>query len=407
MDKIYYYNVLDKLVYYGIILFVLSMPISIAACQIFLGVSWLFWLFSCLLFRKWLGIKTPLDYYLLIFLIVFIAASIFSLEPLNSFRGLKKFYLTSAVYLIAFNIRDSEKIILLIKIFVISSAIASLYGLGMYSFGQQSALLGFQTMALTTSGIFAMAGLLAWGLVLLKMKSDKENILYILVAILIFMSLLFTRSLSSWIAYTIGLSVVIIFMRKWKILVVLIFCVAIFIITLGHKSLLLKNYNFKSYKTWSWTVRKTIWETGWEIIKQKPILGHGNIDLGEKYKEIRKDVFGENPKQIRTFGHLHNNFLHIMAITGVMGLLAFCFLLLKIIMMAFKTYSISSPNNKIITIATTAGITSFLINGLAEWNFGDSEVVTVFWFLTGIIVVVNRIESGQETVVNDDKKILK
>ncbi|MDP2808423.1 MAG: hypothetical protein Q8O74_09850, partial [bacterium] len=41
-----------------------------------------------------------------------------------------------------------------------------------------------------------------------------------------------------------------------------------------------------------------------------------------------------------------------------------------------------------------AVVLAFIANGLAEWSFGDSEVVSVLWLVTGLAVAANRLLAG-------------
>ena len=386
---------LNKMAQYSLIVFVASLPISIALTQISLGLGWLFWLGSGLIQGKWQGMRTPMDISVLLLLSVFVLASVFSSNPGLSFWGLKKFYLTSVVYLLSFLVISGDTPRRLLNVFIISNVIAGLYGLLLYVLNKQSVLLGFQTMALTSSGIFAMAGVLSLGLTFSKGKNKTGKIFYSGCAFIIAISLLLTRSVSSWFSFVMGLLFVLATMKKYKMILLLaVLSVTIATLILGSNSIIFKNYNFKIYKTWSWTLRKNIWKTGWEIIKQKPILGHGNIDLGSEYAKVRKDVFGEAPENIRSYGHLHNNFLHIFAITGIVGLSIFCFMIYSIIKLSWSVINISTGNDRIMALSILGGIIVFLVNGFTEWNFGDSEVVTVFWFLTGLITVMKINRSG-------------
>ena len=44
-----------------------------------------------------------------------------------------------------------------------------------------------------------------------------------------------------------------------------------------------------------------------------------------------------------------------------------------------------------VVLGSLAGYTGFLVNGLFEWNFGDSEVIMLVWLLTGLALATERL----------------
>jgi len=48
-----------------------------------------------------------------------------------------------------------------------------------------------------------------------------------------------------------------------------------------------------------------------------------------------------------------------------------------------------------IALGCLAAFAGFQVNGLFEWNFGDHEIAVLFWFLTGLVLVTERLRAGE------------
>lgn len=89
-----------------LILFALSIPHSIAASQISLGLGLLAWILRDVTMRQFHFSRTPMDWPLLCFAGLTLLSSVLSVEPDISLPKLKGLVLFSAVYLLATNLRS-------------------------------------------------------------------------------------------------------------------------------------------------------------------------------------------------------------------------------------------------------------------------------------------------------------
>jgi hypothetical protein len=79
-----------------------------------------------------------------------------------------------------------------------------------------------------------------------------------------------------------------------------------------------------------------------------------------------------------------------------MGLAAFLLMFWGIIKICRDGMSSSQPGIAGLSGAVLAAVTAFLVGGLAEWSFGDSEVISVVWFLTGLAAAAHRLTKEGE-----------
>jgi O-antigen ligase len=129
------------------------------------------------------------------------------------------------------------------------------------------------------------------------------------------------------------------------------------------------------------------WKTGFKILASHPIFGVGDIDLHQLYLKYKE------PYEKETFGHLHNNYVHFIVILGVFGFIVVVYMLIKIFLLNLKIYKTVKEEEFISSYAlgTLAAFTGFLFSGLAEWNFGDHEIITMVWFTIGLNIAFYKL----------------
>ena len=125
--------------------------------------------------------------------------------------------------------------------------------------------------------------------------------------------------------------------------------------------------------------RNEIWEIGFELMHRYPI-GIG-FDSSPFLRQFAEDI----PPQHR---HFHNNLLNIAVEEGILGLLVYCWWILRIIAVSLTTSS-SRPFAHVIH-AIGCGVLASALAGAVEYNFGDSEVYFATLCLVGMLEGVLR-----------------
>ncbi|MBX7043160.1 MAG: O-antigen ligase family protein [Ignavibacteria bacterium] len=139
--------------------------------------------------------------------------------------------------------------------------------------------------------------------------------------------------------------------------------------------------------------RILMWQTGWKMFLDHPITGIADSDFLGVYKTYKTPEYhGEGV-------HMHNNFMMILATTGIAGMLAFLGLFAAIISGQWRMFRRSRDALSRALIAGSLYVMlSFLITGMFEWNFGDHEVMTVFFFLISVPFVVSKTTDKDDTI---------
>ena len=144
--------------------------------------------------------------------------------------------------------------------------------------------------------------------------------------------------------------------------------------------------------------RIAIFRNSMRMIEQHPLIGVGTNTFMKNYARYK-----ENPEYRNVvttdYAYAHNNFLHMTAETGFLGLLAFCAFLILLFRKAASIYrGQKDPYLSITALSLTICIASFLINGLTESSLFYSRVAGLFWFLAGFLLAIERL--GHENKKN-------
>jgi O-antigen ligase len=129
--------------------------------------------------------------------------------------------------------------------------------------------------------------------------------------------------------------------------------------------------------------RIAIYENSLNMIKAHPLIGLGANTYMKNYR------FYKNSPEYRgvvtsDYIYAHNNFLHLLAELGFLGLGIFLWLLYLIFRQSLRIRSrLAEPFLKTLSLSLIVGLTAFLINGLTESSLYSSRVAGIFWFLAG------------------------
>jgi O-antigen ligase len=120
------------------------------------------------------------------------------------------------------------------------------------------------------------------------------------------------------------------------------------------------------------------------MIKDRPWFGWGYGN----YRKFRDPYYHHYP-EADTTAHAHNNFLQMWVDGGLVGLGAFLFLFWVILRAGWQAYRllpVEAEPLRSLALGGTLGVLGFLLGGLTQYNFGDSEVVIVFWATAGLVM---------------------
>jgi O-antigen ligase len=140
-----------------------------------------------------------------------------------------------------------------------------------------------------------------------------------------------------------------------------------------------------------------MWSSGLNIIRDHPWTGIGMGTMKQTYTRYREPDSPVNPT--RRIGHLHNNVIQVAAERGLLGLACWLWIWVAYGYQTWRIYRRLGPEDtgaKALVVGSLASVIGFHTEGLFEHTFGDSEVITLTYFLMALPFVVQRARlSGQ------------
>ncbi|MCP4291019.1 MAG: hypothetical protein GY780_04185 [bacterium] len=127
--------------------------------------------------------------------------------------------------------------------------------------------------------------------------------------------------------------------------------------------------------------RMNLWESSWEGIKARPVLGFGGGNFEEMMKDFGVEGF------YNTQAHSHNDFLMHGVNGGFLGILASAALLVMVGAIAHRVWK-NNNRQAWIGLSTLAVIVGISTAGLFQVYQTDNEVEALFYFLLGCVVAL-------------------
>ncbi len=203
-------------------------------------------------------------------------------------------------------------------------------------------------------------------------NKNRKNILYLALAILGIISILFAKSTGALIAVLGALGLYLIYYKKTRIISIItgIILFIILLITPAQNNikqeLLMQDY--------SGQLRIEMWGETIEYLKQHPIVGTGLRSYQKRIAPYRIN------KKIEIFHHPHNMFLTAWAETGIIGLFGLLFVILFIIKFSFKNLDKN-------TLIISSALFTFLIMGLVDSPYIKNDTAIIFWGLIFLLII--------------------
>jgi O-antigen ligase len=374
---------LSELGFYSLTLCIVGLAFSIAASSIGLALAILTSVALAAYERRWRIERTPLDYFFLAYVVVELLATLLAVYKWESFVNSKRLLLISVVYLVAAYVNSEKKAFSFICLLGGVTAFLSIVELFDYFQLHPERLFMFQHY-MTTGGIKMIVLLLLLPFLLHESTPAKAKVFGIIAAAPTLLALVLTFTRSSWLGFLGGCFTIGVVKNKYVILVVAV--LVILFLLLAPLALRERAYSIVDLNHPNNVGRLYMWTTGLNIFLDHPILGVGDTDLQPIYERYR--LGGD----VEPGGHLHNNVLMWLVTLGVVGCLVLISLFVKILSVEVSAYRVLKERwvAGSLALGALAVFTGFHINGLFEWNFGDQEIIVLFWFSVGMALASKR-----------------
>jgi O-antigen ligase len=251
---------------------------------------------------------------------------------------------------------------------------------------------GFYGHWITYAEVLQLIGSLALGLLLaLPQKRSPAGLLLLVALIGVLFALGMTVTRASWVGFAISAALMLVMSASRRTLLIAGACAIPLV--LGGVILLQqkRNVGFVDANDQSTSWRETVWREGFQLLVSKPrhlLVGVGMDSIKAHWREWGLFDNGRLP-----MGHMHSNPLQIALERGVPALIVWLLLLVLYARMLIRivwTTPSSMYEARGIALGALGGTVGFFTSGLVHYNWGDSEVVTVFYFIMGLALIVER-----------------
>jgi O-antigen ligase len=121
--------------------------------------------------------------------------------------------------------------------------------------------------------------------------------------------------------------------------------------------------------------RVAMLDAGQRLVKEDPLTGVGPGQVKHVYPRIA------TPDALRrSTSHLHNTPMQILVERGVIGLALWLWIFVDFFVRGtavLRALPLSAAGDRALVLGSLAAIAAFLVAGLFEYNFGDTEVLLV------------------------------
>jgi O-antigen ligase len=327
---------------------------------------------------------------LLIFFGALFISCVFSGDPAASFKFLFRTVVKFAPFFVVVAFLKDKEIpdkaaVLMTGSMIVGSAIAFwqvLHGAGR---GAVKSALGVMDFA-------GLIGLLVPVLLVKGLDRDtdgRRRCLFLASALLALVALLYNGTRAVWVAMLIvAVAYIIIIIAlngrksyKAAIAVGLMLCVAgLFFTTNSAMSTRLQTITDPNVK--SNHERLVMWQYAFDIFTEHPLLGVGLATLPtlpmspEEEKKLRDDP------ATYAYGHVHNNFLQMLAENGIVGGMAFAYLYFCILKTAVRR--MRQPETRNWAMIAFLCTVAFLVHGFFDYTFTISTIMYSYWLIIGL-----------------------
>lgn len=315
------------------------------------------------------------------FFLLFIAAStlstLFAIDRMNSLKDNKEFFIFLLIPLYILVLNNKKRLRLSLYTILASALLSSLIGIVITlkeGVSLDHRLQGFTSHWMTYSGLL-MFPFIFFFIYLFYQKKKKERIIIGVTLVPILASILLSLTRSVWVGIFAALGIFLVYYKP-KILYAAIPLLIIIVLVMPAS---VKNRVTSIVDMQNATNKDRFYMAviAFDIFKDHPITGVGpnNIEkVYDKYKPAEAE---------QTNLHLHNNFLHILAERGILALLIMTAAFIAVIVSLVKRIRGSDGLEKTVSVGVLFVFVGFLVAGLFEYNFGDSEIkFLLFYFIS-------------------------
>ena len=322
---------------------------------------------------------------LLVYSALSLAAAAFSVNQAISFFNLRQLALYLIIPVAYMSLGSIEEIGRANLAIFVSAAASMAYSFYHFVFkaAPDERIKGFMGHYMTQAGLLVLFVSLA--LAMLFFGRKKVRWLWGAGAVAAIAALELTLTRNAWIGLAVALCILVfLYKPKFALAVPVIIVIVFFASPAPVKQRALSIFTLQGFSN---RIRVEYFQAGLKIIRDYPLFGTGPDTVDMVFQNPKYGLSEDAKRNV----HLHNTPVQIAAERGIPALLAWLafivwtFLeLAKLVRVRGNGKERRGTRDPVVTplaAAALAGLAAFIVSGLFEYNFGDSEVLVLFLFL--------------------------
>lgn len=213
----------------------------------------------------------------------------------------------------------------------------------------------------------------------------------LVVALLLAGALAATFTRASWAALALAGLAMVWMLVGWRLRLAALAAAPLALLGLNELLLRWRGVGFYNPADLSTQYRELMWADGLRLIREHPWLGVGMDTVLVRWRELGLRAY----EQFGLHSHFHSTPIQLAVERGLLGLAAWLLLVGAYVVMLLRllarTKSAQDAWSRGLALGIFGATCGFLASGLVHYNFGDSEVVMVWWLLAGVAVSLDRV----------------
>lgn len=234
---------------------------------------------------------------------------------------------------------------------------------------------GFMSIWMTFSGslMLIMVATVAYGCI----YGCRRNAWVVPLGLGLGAALFLSQTRNAWLGAFLGIVLIFFMLKRWRALTLMAAALLAlyFVLPANIEQRLKASWNLADDNTRN---RIELFGAGFRLIKDHPWIG-----VGQRVSLEAPHYRGSTTFPDWMYIHLHNNFLQIAAERGIPGLMLWLWFMAQLGLQAFRVFGASEGSGEagFAAAAALGAWVALLAGGMFEYNFGDSEVLTIFLFM--------------------------
>ncbi len=222
------------------------------------------------------------------------------------------------------------------------------------------------------------------------------RIFWLVAAALSILAIIFSKTEAAWVGVAAGLFVLCVAQKRTRI-PALIGGAAFLVILLGFSRFREPILQKLTLQDWSGHVHRTQWVETTAMLRDHTIFGAGLSGYPTVFRPYHQATY------IEIFQYPHNIVLNFWSELGLLGLLAFIWIMIVFFQQIRRslTYRLPVTGDRLLSHGLAAGMLTLAIHGLVDVPYFKNDLAVQFWiFAASITVIASEAKRSRETAAS-------